>query len=154
MSAPTQPQRRYLNFGDIDQVIAEIRRLRKGYVKAGNWSLPQICWHLDAAIQARMQPGPFPPNTPEQDARRPAFEQVLATGRLPEGIVAPEPMVPPPDCGDAAIDACLQRLEQFKRFAGPIAPHRIFGHLKDDEARRLNLIHCAHHLGFLVPADA
>jgi hypothetical protein len=98
-----------------------------------------------------MQKGPFPPNTPEQDARRPVFEQVMRSGQLPSGIDAPSQAVPPPDAGDSAIDDFIKTLTRFKNYREPIAPHRIFGHLSDADARRLNLIHCAHHLSHLVP---
>ena len=60
-------------------------------------------------------------------------------------------MTPPPVCGDDAIDSFLATLERFKKFPGPIAPHRLFGHLADADARKLNLIHCAHHLSYLTP---
>ena len=79
--------------------------------------------------------------------------QILASGRLPDGQTAPDFMTPPTDCGDDAIDAFLARLEQFKNFPGPIAPHRLFGQLSDADARTINLIHCAHHLSYLTPTN-
>lgn len=146
-------QRRKLHFRSEDEVILDIETLRRGYTRHGNWTLAQICNHLDKGIQSRMKPGPFPPNTPEQDARRTMAQTILSTGTLPEGIGAPDFMQPPADSGEESIDACIGRLREFKTFAGPIAPHRLFGHLPDDEARKLNLIHCAHHLSFLTPGD-
>ena len=147
----TKPVRRIgLSFSDEEAVIVEIQRLRKGNTRAGHWTLAQVCDHLERSIRSRMQPGPFPPNTPEQVARRAEFEQVLATGRIPDGITAPDSMQPAPGCGDEAIDACIECLRQFRAFAGPVAPHRLFGHLSEADARRLNLIHCAHHLSFLL----
>ncbi|MEO6434293.1 MAG: DUF1569 domain-containing protein [Tepidisphaeraceae bacterium] len=149
---PGKPSRREnLRYADEDAVIDEVKKLRRGYEQAGSWSLPQMCYHLDKAVQARMHPGPFPPNTPEQDARRDVVRQVLATGKLPPGIQAPDPMLPPADMSDEAIEAFLATMEKFKHFPGPIAPHRLFGHLSDPDARRLNLIHCAHHLSYLTP---
>ena len=150
MSAPAT-RRTHLDFASEDEVIADVNRLRRGCTQAGAWSLPQVCYHLDKATQLRMQPGPFPPTTPEQEARRETFRNIMATGRLPDGIQAPDAMQPPPDCGDAAIDAFIATLERFKRFSGPIAPHRLFGHLSDADARRLNRIHYAHHLSYLAP---
>lgn len=149
---PVEAARRTgLRFADEDAVVADVRHLRKGCARAGNWTLPQACWHLDAALRSRMKPGPHPATTPEQAARRPQLEQVLASGRLPDGLVAPDHFTPPPACGDEAIDAFLATIEQFKAYPGPIVPHRLFGQLPDADARRLNLIHCAHHLSNLVP---
>jgi hypothetical protein len=144
-------RRRQLSFNSEDEVIADVQRLRRGCVQHGGWSLPQMCAHLDKSVQSRMRPGPFPPNTPEQDAREPQFRGILVSGRLPDGIAAPDTMMPPPQCGEDAIDALLATLTTFKRFPGPIAPHRLFGQLSDADARRLNLIHCAHHLSYLTP---
>ncbi|MDQ3438916.1 MAG: DUF1569 domain-containing protein [Planctomycetota bacterium] len=143
--------RRQLKFDNEDEVIAEVHRLRRGYVEAGAWSLPRMCAHLDKAVQFRMQPGPFPPNTREQDGRKDQVRGILASGKLPEGIVAPDAMLPPDHCGDESIDGFIATLELYKRFPGPTAPHRIFGHLAEPDARRLNLIHCAHHLSYLTP---
>ena len=146
------PQRRAgLRFETEDDVVDEVRRLRRGHAQAGAWSLAQVCCHLDKSVQSRMQPGPFPPTTPEQEARRDVLQQALRNERLPDGIPAPDHMMPPTDCGDDAIDSFLATCERFKSFPGPIAPHRLFGHLSDADARRLNLIHCAHHLSYLTP---
>lgn len=147
-------RRRTLHFKTEDDVIADVRNLRKGYTQAGHWTLPQVCWHLNVGVQARMKAGPFPPNTPEQDARKPQILQVLASGQIPNGIVAPPAAVPPADAGDQAIDDLIASLRQFKTFPGPIPPHRLFGHLNDADARKLNLIHCAHHLSYLSPVAA
>jgi hypothetical protein len=144
-------RREGLSFADEDAAIADIEQLREGNARTGGWTLGQVCWHLDKTIQARMQPGPFPPNTPEQDARRPIYEQVMASGKLPQGLIAPEHLVPPGDAGDESIDACITTLRQFKNFKGPIAPHRLFGHMSDADAHKQNLIHVAHHLSHLVP---
>ncbi|MCC6424161.1 MAG: DUF1569 domain-containing protein [Phycisphaerales bacterium] len=147
-------RRQTLKFNTEDDVIADVQKLRKGYQQAGAWNLPQVCWHLNVSVQTRMKPGPFPPNTPEQDARKAQIQQILAAGRLPDGIPAPEASVPPPDAGDAAIETLLASLQTFKTFTGRIPPHRIFGNLNDADARKLNLIHCAHHLSYLSPVSA
>jgi hypothetical protein len=146
--------RRELAFGDEKSIVEDIRKLKKmGYAKAGTWTLGQVCWHLDLATKGRMLPGPFPPNTAEQDARRSTKEQVLATGKLPAGLPAPEQFLPPAASGDEAIDACIGTLEKFAGFGGPISPHRLFGNLTLDEGRRINRAHCAHHLSYLVPNE-
>jgi hypothetical protein len=142
-----------VSYANEGEVIGEVKRLRRGYVQAGSWNLPQVCAHLDKAVQFRMQPGPFAPDTPEQVKNKERIPGILAAGAIPEGIKAPEPMLPPADCGDASIDAFLATIEKYKRFPGPTAPHRIFGHLPEPDARKLNLIHCAHHLSYLTPTS-
>ena len=148
---PKGKRREELSYANEDGVIADVQRLRRGYAQAGAWSLPQMCTHLDKAVQFRMQPGPFAPDTSEQLKNKERVPAILATGKLPEGIQAPESMLPPADCGEQSIDAFLATIEKYKRFPGPTAPHRIFGALAEPDARKLNLIHCAHHLSYLTP---
>jgi hypothetical protein len=153
MSQSTQraTRREGLKYASGDDVIADVQRLRKGYAKTGNWSLLAICWHLETATRFRMVPGPFPPNTPEQDARKERLREILTTATIPSGIEAPTQALPPSNVDDSAIDALIATLKKFDSFPGPIAPHRRFGNLSDSDARQLNLIHCAHHLSYLVP---
>jgi hypothetical protein len=133
-------------------VIADVQRLRRGYKRVGAWSLPQMAWHLNQAVLARMKPGPHAADTPEQTARRPLLQHVLMmNGYLPDGISAPDPMVPPADAPESAVDDLIASLKQLKAYRGEIAPHRLFGHIPDAEARKLNRIHCAHHLSYLTP---
>jgi hypothetical protein len=148
---PTTARREGLQYASEDEIVADVEELRRGYTQAGNWSLAQVCWHLTKSLQSRMAPGPFPPTTPEQEARQVTLRETLASGKLPSGIQAPEAMTPPTNASDDAIDAFLATLAQFENFRGPIAPHRLFGHLSDADARELNRIHCAHHLSHLAP---
>ncbi len=43
--APTTV-RRTLDYRSPADVAADVRRLRRGYVRSGTWTLPQTCWHL------------------------------------------------------------------------------------------------------------
>jgi hypothetical protein len=147
----TPADKRQLSFKSEDEVIADLERLRRGYVKAGNWSLPQAAWHLAIAVESRMRPGPFPPDSPEQLARKSALPGILASGKLPQGIQAPDAMTPQPDAPEDSIDRLIDALRRFKTYKGEIPPHRVFGAMPDADARQLNLIHCAHHLSHLVP---
>jgi hypothetical protein len=153
MNEPTQTasRREELRFANVADVIADVQQLRRGYGQTGNWSLPQICWHLETATRLRMTPGPFPANTPEQDARRERLREILATGRLPSGIDAPAPAIPPSNVDESAIDSLIATLTRWDEYTGPIAPHRLFGNMPEADLRKLNLIHCAHHLSYLVP---
>jgi len=143
-------ERRRLKFADADAVAAEIGRLRKGYSRAGNWSLPQVCRHLEMAMRYSMKPAP------DRKVETTWFQWVqlkimLASGKIPAGVPAPERIVPPQDTPDAAIDECLAALEELKNFKGQFAPHPFLGWIKHRDWVALHLIHSAHHLGFLSP---
>ena len=148
---PAVGKREGLVYVHEDDVADDVHRLRRGYIQTGGWTLGQICWHLAATTNARMVPGPHPANSPEQDARAGLLKFVFSSGKLPLGIVAPDRLLPPLDAGDESINACLDALEDIKRYSDPFAPHRLFGQLTEAETRRHNLIHCAHHLSNLVP---
>jgi hypothetical protein len=149
---PTSPARRVgLTYENEDDVIEDIKTLRRGYERAGTWSLAQTCWHLERTVLARLKPGPHSADTPEQTQRKAAIPQILANRALPHGIIAPPDFLPPADAPETSIDAALAALHRLKEFKGEIAPHRFFGRLCDADARKLNLIHCAHHLSYLVP---
>jgi hypothetical protein len=145
--------RRQLKFASVDELLADLRRLRDGDCEqCGNWTLPQACWHLHHTTQFVMRPGPYPADTAEQVAARPLMHRVLNEG-MPPGIEAPAAVVPPPDAPASAVDDCVATMTTFAAFPGPFAPHRRFGHVGDDAIRGLVLAHAAHHLSHFVPKD-
>ena len=150
---PQSPPRRVgLIFNSADDVIADVKNLRNGWEQtAGQWSLPQICWHLNIAMQSGMTPIEGAIETPEQTAMKPRLQALLTAGKITGFIPAPERALPPADAGDADINTFLATLDKFKTYPGPFGLHRLFGKMTDDEARRLQLIHCAHHLSYLAP---
>ena len=47
MAITTKPERRELYFSDLDEVVRDAEHLlAKGYDRAGNWNLAQVCTHL------------------------------------------------------------------------------------------------------------
>jgi hypothetical protein len=146
------PAKRKLKLADVDAITAEVRQLRKGYTQAGNWTLPQVCWHLDVVLKRWTSNGPPPPPAllPEADK---VLAKVLAEWELPK-INAPEAILPPATATDADVDRYLESLERFKSFRGPFAPHRLFGPIPFDDFMRLHHIHAGHHLGYLIPTAA
>jgi hypothetical protein len=144
--------RRRLRFADTDACAADVALLRPGYTKAGNWSLPQVCWHLNTAINYSMRPPPHPPTR-----FKPVGSFIIKTaiffGRIPSARRSPDFVKPAPDVPDAAIDEFLSTLLILKSFAGPFAPHHLAGKIKPEDYKRFHLVHCAHHLGYLSPAN-
>jgi hypothetical protein len=145
-------ERRRLHFADTNQVATEVGRLRVGYSRAGEWSLPQTCWHLSKAICFSMRPGPWDP-VRGGFLRWMMQKIILISGKIPSGMYAPERITPPKETGDAAIDEFLTDLETLKNYKGEFAPHPKLGKLSHRSFYKLHLIHCAHHLGFLTPTN-
>lgn len=144
-------ERRDLTFASLDEVPPEVERLLAGHVAVGRWSLAQVCNHLATGIRLTLDAPvrPFEP-TPEQDAaRRRFFDQ----GRFPEGMEAPIPvLIPQPDLdARAEADALRDMIARFAAFAGPLPAHPRLGPMTRDEWGRFHCLHCAHHLGFVVP---
>ena len=52
-----------------------------------------------------------------------------------------------------AIQAFGRTIQRFDSFNDMIRPSPVFGSMDYETARKLQLIHCAHHLGFLIPKD-
>jgi hypothetical protein len=65
------------------------------------------------------------------------------------------PQTVPPPGGDPreAIAKLRASVERLKGHAGPIVASPVFGPMTKDEAVRMQLVHCAHHLSFLIPKD-
>ncbi len=147
-------RRKALKYVSLDELIADIQSLRKGYTQAGNWNLNQMAWHLNAAMTYLMSPGPHPEPAPLSEEKQAVFNRVIETGEIPSGIEAPAAVVPPLDAGEQAIDQLLATIEKAKTFPGPFAPHRIFGKISDSQMRQMILIHSAHHLSYLQSTES
>lgn len=139
-----------LRFASVDAVAADVRRLEAGYVRTGAWSLPQICWHLRLAIDEKLMPPAGPP-TADQDRQRLAMDAMLDSRHYPQGLTAPQDFQPPADCDRDEVDKLIAALGRLAAYDRPMATHGRFGPVTREQLVDLVLIHCAHHLGFLVP---
>ncbi|QDV33403.1 DUF1569 domain-containing protein [Tautonia plasticadhaerens] len=149
--------RRSLDFRDADAVIAEIRRLQGGgYTMLGKWTLTQMCEHLTSTFRVgldgvdRRLPWLFRKLVGEPMARH-----VTRTRRMISGVPAPREVVPTAPGGPddpALIDACIATIERARDATSLPRPHPM-ADLTVAQWKELNWVHCAHHLGFLVPRD-
>lgn len=149
--------RRTLDFQSFADVRADVAGLVAApHDRRGNWDLATTCDHLAKAIEVGLE---------NRSVALPRFAKVLApvVGPLvfkrilkkrstPRGVKAPAPFVPATNC---ACDDAVARLDAITRraeaFAGPMPRHVFFGPITADQWKQLMLIHCAHHLSFLVP---
>ncbi len=155
-----ESERRRLRFLDLDEAVRDAESLLVGgYRRVGRWDLSQVCGHLaDWLTYAVDGAPPFPL------ALRPLvflmrhtvasrmLRKTLAAGEMPAGAPTLPASIPAPG-GDesAAVDRLRRAVERFRAHVGEYPPSPLFGPVSRDEANRMQLIHCAHHLGFLIP---
>lgn len=152
--------RRELVFNDLDEVVRDVESLRaNGYERAGNWNLAQICGHLtdwiryplDGYPSAGCVMGPLlwlMKITIGKSMKR----KILATGKFKAGEPTMKNTIPPADLDEAAAVAKLTEVvKRDRNHRGELHPSPLFGRMTRDEFTRLHLIHCAHHLSFLIP---
>lgn len=159
MSAATKPDRRKLTFATLDDVVRDAESLlAKGYDRAGNWDLAQVCLHLAEWLRFPVEGFPKLPLF-----LRPVFwlfrNTIGKAKRLKysaEGMPSGKPTIPqtvalPGGDATAAVAKLKETAERFTAFGGAIHPSPLFGAMTKDEALQLQLKHCEHHLSFLIP---
>ena len=146
--------RRDLTFAGLEDVMPEVERLLAGHTTVGRWSLGQICDHLAAALRLTLEapPSSAEPTREERVARRLFFR----SGRFPDGMETPVPVLQPQPGLDAATEseALREAIDRFNASTGPFPAHPVLGPLTREEWTRFHSLHCAHHLGFAVPDEA
>jgi Protein of unknown function (DUF1569) len=154
------PERRKLTFATLSDAVADAENLlAKGYDKAGNWDLAQVCGHLSEWLRFPIDGFPKVPlllrpvlALVRATIGRNLRAKVLANGFEPGTRTLPRTVFVAGNSSDAAAVAKLKEtVERFEAHAGPIHPSPLFGPMTKDEARALQLRHLAHHLSFLVP---
>ncbi len=144
--------RRTLRFQTADEIMPDVERLLAGHRTVGHWSLGQICNHLANTMRRVIDMPASTPQDPSQWVSEERKQEIFASGMLPEGIPAPPQVLPTETTDDRAeAENLRQAIAYFQASPGPVVPHRILGPLSREEWERLQLIHCAHHLSFVVP---
>jgi len=159
-------QRRIIDLETIEGVIAEIDRLLKeDYTQAGQWSLAQICEHCAFLLEGALDGGmiklmPLPMRLVTFFVR-PLFGGMLLSKFLKQrgfsqGLTIPKPLVPTAPSSEDQVQATRLKglLVRFKAHQGMLHPSPIFGTLTRERWEQLQIVHCSHHLGFLIPSKA
>jgi hypothetical protein len=159
MATATTTERRKLSVANVDDVVTDVRALHaKGYVKLGNWDLAQTCLHLTDWMRFPIDGFPKPPLpirmmlwSMRVTVGKVFFRKVLADGMRPGQPTMPQTVYAARGDEAEAVAKLGETAERFKAYTGPIHPSPLFGAMDKETATRLQLIHCAHHLSFLVP---
>jgi hypothetical protein len=156
-------QRRQLRFEDLDEVVRDVEQLQtKGYTKAGNWDLAQVCDHLTDWM--RYPVDGYPRSgciigtvlwLIKLTKGKKIVRSILSSGTMRAGgHTMPDTVHAPGGEESQAVERLRQTAQRFKAHGGDFRPSPLFGFLTRDEATKLQLIHCAHHLSFLIPKTA
>jgi hypothetical protein len=130
-----------------------------GYERAGNWGLAQVCGHLAAWLRYPVDGFPrasLPIRIALWVVRNTAGRRMLRRILAQRSMAGGQPTLPesvPPVGGEeaVAVEQLRQAVARFQGHPGPFHPSLLFGALDRATWAQLQLIHCAHHLSFLVP---
>ncbi|MBM3980045.1 MAG: DUF1569 domain-containing protein [Planctomycetes bacterium] len=155
-------ERRKLTFASLDDVVRDAENLQaKGYDRAGNWDLAQVCAHLAEWLSFPVVGFPKVPLVIRPmlwlariTVGRSMREKVLSRGFDAGGRTVPQTVFPAGGDPAAAVARLKDVAERFKAHTGAIHPSPLFGKMTKDEALRLQLKHCEHHLSFLIPKQS
>ena len=147
---------RALVFSDRPQIVAELDLLRRGYVARGQWDLAQTCDHLAYFIEGSLDGHQFKvPWLLKVLLGGMVRRRILKSGKMKAGVPTPQKPLPAPGGDEAVAVARLSKaLDRLFAHEGELHASPFFGRMTPAEWRRLHLIHCAHHLGFLEPKKA
>ena len=155
--------RRQLFCETLDEVGAEAKRLlEQGYQPVGKWNLAQVCGHCNTWMKYPIDG--FPKFNVfvrgvfwmmKVSFGKRAFKKMLESKQMPAGNPTLKNTIPNPDfeSDEKAVHELCETIERFKAHDGPWHPSPLFGDLSAEECEQLQLIHCSHHLSFLVPKD-
>ena len=145
--------RRTLTFSSLGEVMSEVDRLLLGHRTIGDWTLGQICNHLSWALIGSVDGSPLRVPWVVRKTIGPFIaSRILKTGRFPNGIKLPERYRPKPGLdARAEAEALRAAIRLFNSHAGAFADHPLAGPTGRATWERFHCIHCAHHLGFVVP---
>ena len=155
-----KPQRRQLQFNALDEIVPDAENLlAKGYAKAGNWDLAQVCGHLAEWLRFPVEGFPKAPApiravfwVMRKTIGRRKLLTYITERSFPAGKpTMPETVMPPGGDPREAMEKLRKGVETLKAYTGTIVPSPLFGAMTKDEAVRMQLVHAAHHLSFLVP---
>jgi Protein of unknown function (DUF1569) len=156
-------QRRQLQFNALDEVVPDAENLlATGYEKAGNWDLAQVCGHLAEWMRFPVEGFPKAPApiravfwVLRKTVGRKKFLGYITERTFPPGKpTMPQTVSSPGGDPRDAIEKLRKSVDRLKAYTGPIVPSPLFGAMTKDEAIRMQLVHAAHHLSFLVPKSS
>ncbi len=159
----TKPTRRELDFRDLDAVVNDAESLQAGgYLQVGRWDLAQVCGHLAEWMRFPFDGFPKPPLlirlilwSMRHTVGRRLLRKTLQSRSMPsDGHTMPETVPQPGGDETASVERFRQIAARFRAHHGQFHPSPLFGKMDRETLTQLQLIHCSHHLSFLIPKES
>lgn len=150
----TMPKLRNLKLSTLDDVIAEITRLRNGgYMAGGNWNLSQVCDHLGETVRVGLDGDEPRAGWFMRKTFGCVIRLMLWRGAMPSGAPTLPRLTPAelPEDDPERIERCQAAYAEARDFSGPLPPYPMADNMTLDRWKRLMVIHAQHHLAFLQP---
>lgn len=152
--------RRKLNFESMDEISRDAEMLHQGgYTAVGQWNLSQACGHIASWMRYPMDGFPVLPIY-----LRPVFwvmkhtmgkgmlKKIIESNSMKEKAPTISSTVPKPDEDEGqAVQLLVDTVNRFKAWEDDFYPSPLFGDMDRETLTKLQWIHSAHHLSFLIP---
>jgi hypothetical protein len=151
--------RRTVQFADLDEVVAEARRLHAdGYTRAGNWSLGQCCNHLAKGLDLTVDRYSFRLPPPLSTFNRLLFFKTswapVLVGKLSLPTLPGFAQTEPVDDTEG-LNRLVNSVARVQAASeADLQPNPLMGSLTKDQWQTFHAIHAQRHLGFLIPNEA
>jgi hypothetical protein len=147
------PGRRSISYQSFQEIMPDVDRLLNGHTTVGRWSMAQICRHVATVMRRVVDLPASTPHDPSQLVSDEQKRQVFESNMIPESLPGPPELMPPERLDvHQEVEGLRHAIAHYTASPGPVIKHRLFGKLSKDEWDRLQLMHAAHHLSFVVPA--
>lgn len=146
--------RRPLSFSDLSEVMPDVRRSMSGHRTVGHWSLGQVCRHLADSFDASIDGFGTRRHWIKRTLMGKRMLHYVFTKGIPTDYTVTNRLTPPPGIDlDQTATALSRAIERYRSHQGRLHFHPLFGTLSRADWDRLQCIHCAHHLSFVIPDE-
>lgn len=159
----SEAQQRDLKFESFQEIAQDADNLlQAGYSATGKWNLAQSCLHLEDWLRFQIDGFPTPPlpikilmwGTKVMAGKR-MLKNIMTHGFPKGSMTAPETVYQPDAASDQdGVDKLKATIERLEKHEGEFHTSPLFGRLTREQVIQLQLLHCAHHLNFLIPKQS
>lgn len=132
--------------------MPEVRRLAPAHETIANWSLGQICKHLEDSFVGSLEGFDLRNHRIKRLLMKRKMLDVALTKGIPLNYTVDPNITPPSHVDlDEGIEGLARAIERYQGHDGRTHAHPLFGNMPRETWDRVHCVHCAHHLSFVIP---